>query len=59
MRDYTKIEAWRLVRLNYLAEEQADALARQTKLTFACLHGRLRKKLASLAKSLPLRRVCS
>ena len=24
---------------NYLAEEQADALARQTKLTFACLHG--------------------
>jgi four helix bundle protein len=26
-------------RLNYLVEEQADALARQTKLTFACLHG--------------------
>jgi four helix bundle protein len=36
-------------RLNYLAEEQADVLARQTKRTFACLHGRFRrlgKKLA-------------
>jgi 23S rRNA-intervening sequence protein len=64
MRDYTKIEAWRLVddlavsvyehtrrgslaetqyfvhlarRLNYLSSEEADALAKQTKLTFACL----------------------
>jgi four helix bundle protein len=26
-------------RLNYLSLEEADALAKQTKLTFACLHG--------------------
>jgi 23S rRNA-intervening sequence protein len=26
-------------RLNYLAKEQADAPAKQTKVTFACLHG--------------------
>jgi four helix bundle protein len=26
-------------RLNYLSSEEADALAKQTKLTFACLHG--------------------
>jgi len=26
-------------RLNYLPAEEAEALAKQTKLTFACLHG--------------------
>ena len=26
-------------RLNYLSLEEADALAKQTKVTFACLHG--------------------
>jgi four helix bundle protein len=40
-------------RLNYLSAEEADALARQTKLTFACLHGLIKaveKEAGKLSK---------
>jgi four helix bundle protein len=40
-------------RLNYLSSEEADALQRQTKLTFGCLHGLIRaveKEAGKLAK---------
>ena len=40
-------------RLNYLSAEKADALAKQTKLTFACLHGLIKaveKEAGKLSK---------
>src|SRR6266536_832773 len=40
-------------RLNYLSSEEADALQRQTKLTFGCLHGLIRaveKEAGKLSK---------
>jgi four helix bundle protein len=40
-------------RLNYLSSEDADALQRQTKLTFGCLHGLIRaveKEAGKLSK---------
>lgn len=55
MRDYTKIEAWRLADdltvsiyertrafLGYLTDQESRKLHEQTKVAFACLHGLIR-----------------